>query len=161
VLVLAGAGTGKTRVLTTRIAHILSNSAASLALPDPRRDLHQQGRARDEGAHRRRWSAGRRRHALARHLPLDRREACCAAMPSSRGLRSDFTILDTDDVIRLIKQLLQAEGLDDKRWPARQFAGMIDNWKNKGLLPADVPRATPAPSPMARAANSTKPTRTG
>ncbi len=55
------------------------------------------------------------------------------------GLRSDFTILDTDDVIRLIKQLIQAEGLDDKRWPARQFANMIDGWKNKALLPADIP----------------------
>lgn len=55
------------------------------------------------------------------------------------GLRSDFTILDTDDVIRLIKQLIQAEGLDDKRWPARQFAMMIDGWKNKGLGPAEIP----------------------
>ncbi|MHC2575100.1 DNA helicase-2/ATP-dependent DNA helicase PcrA [Rhizobium leguminosarum] len=55
------------------------------------------------------------------------------------GLRSDFTILDTDDVVRLIKQLIQAEGLDDKRWPAKQFAGMIDTWKNKGLGPADIP----------------------
>ena len=55
------------------------------------------------------------------------------------GLTSDFTILDTDDVVRLIKQLIQAEGLDDKRWPAKQFAGMIDGWKNKGLTPADIP----------------------
>src|SRR5690606_37740419 len=54
------------------------------------------------------------------------------------GLRSDFTILDTDDVIRLIKQLIQAEGLDDKRWPARQFAQMIDGWKNKGLAPEEI-----------------------
>ena len=54
------------------------------------------------------------------------------------GLRSDFTILDTDDVLRLIKQLIQAEGLDDKRWPGRQFAGMIDNWKNKGLTPKTI-----------------------
>ncbi|TIT48483.1 MAG: ATP-dependent DNA helicase, partial [Mesorhizobium sp.] len=54
------------------------------------------------------------------------------------GLRSDFTILDTDDVVRLIKQLIQAEGLDDKRWPAKQFAQMIDGWKNKGQGPADI-----------------------
>ncbi|TIV08560.1 MAG: ATP-dependent DNA helicase, partial [Mesorhizobium sp.] len=54
------------------------------------------------------------------------------------GLKSDFTILDTDDVVRLIKQLIQAEGLDDKRWPAKQFAQMIDGWKNKGLGPADI-----------------------
>ncbi|TIM03810.1 MAG: ATP-dependent DNA helicase, partial [Mesorhizobium sp.] len=51
---------------------------------------------------------------------------------------SDFTILDTDDVVRLIKQLIQAEGLDDKRWPAKQFAQMIDGWKNKGLGPAEI-----------------------
>jgi superfamily I DNA/RNA helicase len=77
------------------------------------------------------------------------------------GLKSGFTILDTDDQIRLIKQLMQAENLDDKRWPARQFAQMIDGWKNKGLGPKDIPKATPAPSPTARAASSTPPTRTG
>ena len=55
------------------------------------------------------------------------------------GLKSDFTILDTDDVVRLIKQIIQAEGLDDKRWPAKQFALMIDGWKNKGLGPAEIP----------------------
>src|SRR5690606_11407942 len=55
------------------------------------------------------------------------------------GLTSNFTILDTDDQIRLIKQLIQAEGLDDKRWPARQMAGLIDGWKNKGLTPAEIP----------------------
>src|SRR5690606_36756483 len=55
------------------------------------------------------------------------------------GLKSGFTILDTDDVIRLLKQLIQAENLDDKRWPARQFAQMIDDWKNKGLGPRDIP----------------------
>ena len=55
------------------------------------------------------------------------------------GLKSEFTILDTDDVVRLIKQIIQAEGIDDKRWPAKQFAQMIDGWKNKGLGPADIP----------------------
>ena len=54
-------------------------------------------------------------------------------------LKSTFTILDTDDQIRLIKQLLAAENIDEKRWPARQFAGMLDAWKNRGLLPKDVP----------------------
>ena len=53
-------------------------------------------------------------------------------------LKSDFTILDTDDQIRLIKQLLDAENIDEKRWPARQFAGMMDTWKNRGLGPEDV-----------------------
>ncbi|HMQ58352.1 MAG TPA: 3'-5' exonuclease, partial [Rhizobiaceae bacterium] len=55
------------------------------------------------------------------------------------GLKSGFTILDTDDQIRLIKQVIQAEGIDDKRWPARQFAMMMDGWKNKGLGPRDIP----------------------
>ena len=55
------------------------------------------------------------------------------------GLKSSFTILDTDDVIRLLKQLIKAEGLDDKRWPARQFSMMIDGWKNKGLSPDEIP----------------------
>jgi DNA helicase-2/ATP-dependent DNA helicase PcrA len=54
------------------------------------------------------------------------------------GLKSDFTILDTDDQIRLIKQLLEAGNIDEKRWPARAFAGMLDNWKNRGMLPKDV-----------------------
>src|SRR5690606_15109642 len=50
----------------------------------------------------------------------------------------DFTILDTDDQIRLIKQLLEAGNIDEKRWPARQFAAMMDGWKNRGLLPQDI-----------------------
>src|SRR5208283_6234299 len=55
------------------------------------------------------------------------------------GLRPNFTILDTDDQLRLLKQLLQAENLDDKRWPARALAGLIDSWKNRGLEPQRVP----------------------
>ena len=55
------------------------------------------------------------------------------------GLKSDFTILDTDDQIRLLKQLLAAEGIDEKRWPARVLAGLIDHWKNRGLTPDQVP----------------------
>ncbi len=60
-------------------------------------------------------------------------------MPSFAGLKSGFTILDTDDVVRLIKQIIQAEGLDDKRWAPRTFAMMIDGWKNKGFGPSDIP----------------------
>src|SRR3546814_13754717 len=51
------------------------------------------------------------------------------------GLQSNFTILDTDDQLRLLKQLIQAAGIDEKRWPARQLGGLIDRWKNKGLTP--------------------------
>ena len=60
------------------------------------------------------------------------------------GLQSNFTIIDTDDQLRVLKQLIQAEGLDEKRWPARQLAGLIDQWKNKGLTPADIDAAAHA-----------------
>ncbi len=56
-------------------------------------------------------------------------------------LKSDFTILDTDDQIRLMKQIITAANVDEKRWPARQLAGLIDHWKNRGLAPEDVPDA--------------------
>ncbi|MCK0102015.1 UvrD-helicase domain-containing protein [Pseudohalocynthiibacter sp. F2068] len=63
--------------------------------------------------------------------------------PTSSGLhlRSNFTILDTDDQVRLLKQLIQAANIDDKRWPARVLAGMIDNWKNRAWKPENVPTA--------------------
>ena len=61
-------------------------------------------------------------------------------MPSWSGLKSGFTILDTDDQIRLIKQVIESEGLDKDRWPARQLAALIDGWKNRGLTPDKVPR---------------------
>ena len=137
VLVLAGAGTGKTRVLTTRIAHIL---ATGLAYPSQilavtftnkaAREMKQRiGMLSAKAVEGMPWLGTF--HSIG--VKLLRRHAELA------GLRPDFTILDTDDVIRLIKQLIQAEGLDDKRWPARQFAMMIDGWKNKGLGPAEIP----------------------
>jgi DNA helicase-2/ATP-dependent DNA helicase PcrA len=116
-LVLAGAGTGKTRVLTTRIAHMLAPAAPQR---DPRGHLHQQGRARDEAAHRRLIGAAVEGmpwlgtfHAIG--VKLLRRHAELV------GLKSNFTILDTDDQIRLMKQLIQAENIDEKRWPARSL----------------------------------------
>lgn len=137
VLVLAGAGTGKTRVLTTRIAHILSQGRAYpsqiLAVTftnKAAREMKQRiGHLVGEAVEGMPWLGTF--HSIG--VKMLRRHAELA------GLRSDFTILDTDDVIRLIKQLIQAEGLDDKRWPARQFAMMIDGWKNKGLGPAEIP----------------------
>jgi DNA helicase-2/ATP-dependent DNA helicase PcrA len=138
VLVLAGAGTGKTRVLTTRIAHIL---ATGRAWPSQILAVTFTNKAAREMKHRIGVLVGEANvegmpwlgtfHSIG--VKILRRHAELA------GLRSDFTILDTDDVIRLIKQLIQAEGLDDKRWPARQFAQMIDGWKNKGLAPKDIP----------------------
>ncbi|PBB78868.1 ATP-dependent DNA helicase [Mesorhizobium sp. WSM3879] len=138
VLVLAGAGTGKTRVLTTRIAHILATGRAFpsqiLAVTftnKAAREMKQRiglliGEQNVEGMP---WLGTF--HSIG--VKLLRRHAELA------GLKSDFTILDTDDVVRLIKQLIQAESLDDKRWPAKTFAQMIDNWKNKGLGPDEIP----------------------
>ena len=137
VLVLAGAGTGKTRVLTTRIAHIL---ATGKAYPSQILAVTFTNKAAREMKERIGILVGGAVEGMpwlgtfhSIGVKLLRRHAELA------GLRSDFSILDTDDQIRLLKQLIQAEGLDDKRWPARQFAHMIDNWKNKGYGPADIP----------------------
>jgi DNA helicase-2/ATP-dependent DNA helicase PcrA len=137
VLVLAGAGTGKTRVLTTRIAHIL---ATGRAYPSQILAVTFTNKAAREMKERVGVLVGGAVEGMpwmgtfhSIGVKLLRRHAELA------GLRSDFSILDTDDVVRLIKQLIQAEGLDDKRWPAKQFAGMIDTWKNKGLTPPDIP----------------------
>ena len=78
------------------------------------------------------------------------------------GLKSNFTILDTDDQIRLLKQLLQAENIDDKRWPARVLAMLIDGWKNRGLTPdAGAGGRSRGLRQRQGAASSTRPTRSG
>ncbi|TBD90863.1 ATP-dependent helicase [Rhizobium ruizarguesonis] len=137
VLVLAGAGTGKTRVLTTRIAHILNTGRA---FPSQILAVTFTNKAAREMKERIALLVGGAVEGMpwlgtfhSIGVKLLRRHGELV------GLRSDFTILDTDDVVRLIKQIIQAESLDDKRWPAKQFAGMIDTWKNKGLAPADIP----------------------
>jgi DNA helicase-2/ATP-dependent DNA helicase PcrA len=137
VLVLAGAGTGKTRVLTTRIAHILATGrafpsqilAVTFTNKAAREMKERIGLLVGEAVEGMPWLGTF--HSIG--VKLLRRHAELA------GLKSGFTILDTDDVIRLVRQIIQAEGLDDKRWPARQFAMMIDGWKNKGLGPKDIP----------------------
>jgi DNA helicase II / ATP-dependent DNA helicase PcrA len=137
VLVLAGAGTGKTRVLTTRIAHIMATGRAraheilavtftnKAAREMKERVVHLVGPAA-EGMP---WLATF--HAIS--TKMLRRHAELV------GLTSSFTILDTDDQIRLLKQILKAENIDDKRWTARALAYLIDGWKNRGLDPARVP----------------------
>jgi len=137
VLVLAGAGTGKTRVLTTRIAHILSTNRA---FPSQILAVTFTNKAAREMKERIALLVGGAVEGMpwlgtfhSIGVKLLRRHSELV------GLSSSFTILDTDDVVRLIKQLIQAEGIDDKRWPAKQFAGMIDTWKNKGLGPAEIP----------------------
>ena len=137
VLVLAGAGTGKTRVLTTRIAHILQTNRA---FPSQILAVTFTNKAAREMKERIGLLVG----GAVEGMPwLGTFHSIGVKMLRKHaelvGLRTDFTILDTDDVIRLIKQLIQAEGLDDKRWPARQFAMMMDGWKNKGLDPSQIP----------------------
>ncbi|MBN9490513.1 MAG: UvrD-helicase domain-containing protein [Alphaproteobacteria bacterium] len=135
LLVLAGAGTGKTRVLTTRIAHLLITGrtrpsqvlAVTFTNKAAREMLDRVAQligASADGM----WlgtfhSVGVR--VLRRHAELV-------------GLKSNFTILDTDDQTRLIKQLLQAEGIDDKKWPARVLSGIIQRWKDRALTPDKV-----------------------
>ncbi len=137
VLVLAGAGTGKTRVLTTRIAHIL---ATGRARPSEILAVTFTNKAAREMKNRVGQMVGHvvegmpwlgTFHAIG--VKILRRHAELV------GLKSDFTILDEDDQVRLIKQLLAAENIDDKRWPARVFAGMLDTWKNRGLTHEQVP----------------------
>ena len=137
VLVLAGAGTGKTRVLTTRIAHILN-----LGRAHPREILSVT--FTNKAAREMKLRVGQMVGQIVEGMPwmgtfhsigvkILRRHAELV------GLNSNFTILDTDDQIRLIKQILQAEKLDEKRWPARMFAMILDGWKNRGLTPDQVP----------------------
>jgi DNA helicase II / ATP-dependent DNA helicase PcrA len=137
VLVLAGAGTGKTRVLTVRIAHILATGRArpsEILVVTFTNKAAREMKARVgeivghvvEGMP---WlgtfhSIGVK--ILRRHAELV-------------GLKPDFTILDVDDQVRLMKQLLNAENIDEKRWPARVLAALIDGWKNRGLTPEQVP----------------------
>jgi len=137
VLVLAGAGTGKTRVLTTRIAHILNLGRAhpsqilavtftNKAAREMKLRVGQMVGGVVEGMP---WLGTF--HAIG--VKILRRHAELV------GLKANFTILDTDDQIRLIKQLLEAFNIDEKRWPARIFAGVMDGWKNRGLTPEQVP----------------------
>ncbi len=137
VLVLAGAGTGKTRVLTTRIAHILNLGRARPA--DILAVTFTNKAAREM-----KLRVGQMVGQIVEGMPwlgtfhsigvkVLRRHA------EMVGLKSNFTILDVDDQIQVIKQLLEAEKLDEKRWPARVFAAILDGWKNRGLTPDQVP----------------------
>ncbi|MBO6505685.1 MAG: UvrD-helicase domain-containing protein [Kordiimonadaceae bacterium] len=136
VLVLAGAGTGKTRVLTTRLGHLMATGRAApwnilaVTFTNKAAKEMQERVARVIGRPVEGMWIGTFHSICVRIL---RRHAELV------GLKSNFTILDTDDQIRLLKQLIQAENIDDKRWPARQLAGLIDRWKNRALTPEKVP----------------------
>lgn len=136
VLMLAGAGTGKTAALTARMAWLLQRR---LAWPSEILCVTFTNKAAREMRER----VGHLIGPAVEGMPwLGTFHAIAARMLRRHaelvGLTASFTIIDTDDQLRLLKQLIQAEGLDDKRWPARQLAGLIDRWKNRGLNPADL-----------------------
>ncbi|MEP3051481.1 MAG: UvrD-helicase domain-containing protein [Erythrobacter sp.] len=136
VLMLAGAGTGKTAALTARLAHLV---ATGRAYPSQILCVTFTNKAARE-----------MRERVARHLGesvegmpwLGTFHSICAKMLRRHselvGLQSNYTIIDTDDQLRLLKQLIIQNDLDEKRWPARQLAGLIDRWKNRGLNPGDL-----------------------
>ena len=136
VLMLAGAGTGKTAALTARLAHLLytrkaypSEILAVTFTNKAAREMRERvGRLVGEAVEGMPWLGTF--HAIG--AKMLRRHAELV------GLQSNFTILDTDDQLRLLKQLIQAADLDEKRWPARQLGGLIDNWKNKGFTPEQL-----------------------
>jgi Superfamily I DNA and RNA helicases len=136
LLVLAGAGTGKTRVLTTRIAHILAQGKAH---PGQILAVTFTNRAAREMQERVGQLVGNAVEGLRFLGTFHAISAKMLRRHAERiGLRQDFTIIDTDDQLRLIKQLLEAEKIDEKKHPARALAGLIDRWKNKGLTPDKI-----------------------
>jgi len=136
VLVLAGAGTGKTAALTARLAHLI---ATGRAWPSQILSVTFTNKAAREMRERvSRISGG----AIEGMPWLGTFHSVAARMLRSHaelvGLQSNFSILDTDDQLRVLKQLIAAANLDDKRWPARQLASLIDRWKNRGWTPAEI-----------------------
>ncbi|MGI8840940.1 MAG: ATP-dependent helicase [Caulobacteraceae bacterium] len=139
VLVLAGAGTGKTRVLTTRLAHLLATGKARpwelLAVTFTNKAAREmRTRIADiigPSAEGLRWLGTF--HSMAAQILRRHAELV--------GLKASYTIIDTDDQERLIKQLLEAANIDAKRWTPRHLAGLIDHWKNRGWTPDKLPAA--------------------
>ena len=136
VLVLAGAGTGKTAALTARLAHLLYTRKA---YPSEILSVTFTNKAAREMRER----VGRLVGDMVEGMPwLGTFHAIGAKMLRRHaelvGLKSNFTILDTDDQLRLLKQLIVAADIDEKRFPARSLGGLIDEWKNKGLAPGDI-----------------------
>ncbi len=137
VLVLAGAGTGKTRVLTTRLAHLLATGRARpwelLAVTFTNKAAREmRGRIAElvgPSAEGLRWLGTF--HSVAAQILRRHAELV--------GLKSSYTIIDTDDQERLIKQLIEAANIDAKRWTPRHLAGLIDQWKNRGWTPDALP----------------------
>lgn len=137
LLILAGAGTGKTKVLTTRLAHILYSGKA---LPSQILSVTFTNKAALEMKHRvssllsgrpvEGWWLGTFHSIAARMLRTHAEKV---------GLKQNFTILDTDDQLRLIKQVMQANAIDTKEWAPRLLLSVIERWKDKGLTPDKIP----------------------
>ncbi len=159
LLVLAGAGTGKTRVLTTRFAHILLQGKA---YPSQVLAVTFTNKAAREMRERVSALLGQ----PAEGLWLGTFHALAARMlrrhAEQVGLNANFTILDTDDQARLLKQVMEAARIDTKRWPPNGLMAAIQRWKDKGLEPdRGHPGRGHRLRRRPRAPNSTSPTRTG
>lgn len=135
VLVLAGAGTGKTRVLTSRIAYILNQG---FARPYEILAVTFTNKAAQEMKERVSGMVG----AMAEGIWLGTFHSLCVRIlrknAESVGLTPSFTILDTDDQLRLLKQIIRTESLDEKKYPPRLVSQVISRWKDRGLLPEQV-----------------------
>jgi DNA helicase-2/ATP-dependent DNA helicase PcrA len=139
VLMLAGAGTGKTKALTSRIVHLLNTGRAR---PNEILSVTFTNKAAREMKNR----VGRLLGMQIEGMPwLGTFHSICVKLLRRHAelvrLKSNFTILDMDDQNRLIKQLILANNIDEKRWPARQMGAIIDHWKNRAWTPEKVPSA--------------------
>ncbi len=139
LLLLAGAGTGKTRALTTRIAHLIMTGRARpnqiLAVTFTNKAAREMktriGTLLGQGVEGMPWMGTF--HSVCAKILRSNAEVA--------GLQTSFTILDKDDQLRLLKQILRAENIDEKLWPPRLMASLIDGWKNRALLPDTVPQS--------------------
>ena len=136
ILVLAGAGTGKTGVLTTRLIRLLIEK---IALPGEILSVTFTNKAANEMRERITNQIGDMSSGLKWLGTFHSVGAQILRFhPNKLGLENDFIILDTDDQVRLLKQIIKDENIDNKRWPAKQLLNLIDKWKNKGLYPEDI-----------------------
>jgi DNA helicase II / ATP-dependent DNA helicase PcrA len=137
VLMLAGAGTGKTKALTTRIAHLLTTGSARTNEILAVTFTNKAAREMKERV------AGLLGQTVEGMPWMGTFHSICVKLLRRHaelvGLKTNFTILDTDDQIRLLKQLIVANNIDEKRWPARLLSGVIDNWKNRAWTPETLP----------------------
>ena len=136
ILIVAGAGSGKTKVLTSRIAHIIKNKNA---FPNQILAVTFTNKAAKEMHTRVSKILGSSAIGLSW---LGTFHSICAKLlrkhASAVHLKSNFTIVDTDDQIRLIKNICKAENIDVKQLAPRYIIAIIDKWKNKGLYPNEV-----------------------